>query len=175
MFFDLIEKRRSIRKFKPVPVEPAKVDKLIETALRAPSSRGLNPWQFVVVDQPELLEQLSTAKPHGGAFLKNAGLGIVVVADPEKCDVWVEDCSIAAILIQLAAQALGLGSCWVQIRRREHNETMSAEAYIRDILSIPDTLRVASVIAVGYPDETKAPHPAHTLQTEKVHINRYGN
>lgn len=175
MFFDLIEKRRSIRKFKPVPVERAKVDKLIETALRSPSSRGFNPWRFVVVDQPEILEQLSTAKPHGGAFLKKAPLGIVVIADPEKCDVWVEDCSIASILIQLAAQALGLGSCWVQIRRREHNETMGAETYIRQLLSIPDNLRVESVIAIGYPDETKPPHPAHTLETEKVHINRYGN
>ena len=175
MFFDLIEKRRSIRKFKPAPVERKKVDKLIETALRSPSSRGFNPWQFVVVDQPEILEQLSTAKPHGSDFLKNAPLGIVVLADPEKCDVWVEDCSIASILIQLAAQALGLGSCWVQIRRREHNESTSAENYIREILSIPDTLRVESVIAIGYPNETKAPHPAHTLETEKVHINSYGN
>ncbi len=175
MFFDLIEKRRSIRKFKPVPVERAKVDKLIETALRSPSSRGFNPWRFVVVDQPEILEQLSTAKPHGSAFLKQSPLGIVVVADPAKCDVWVEDSAIASILIQLAAQALGLGSCWIQIRRREHNETMSAETYVRKILSIPDTLRVESVIAIGYPNETKAPHPAHTLETEKVHINSYGN
>jgi nitroreductase len=74
MFFDLIEKRRSIRKFKPAPVEREKVDKLIETALRSPSTLGFNPWQFVVVDQPEIIEQLSTAKPHGSAFLKNATL-----------------------------------------------------------------------------------------------------
>jgi len=173
MFFELIRKRRSIRKFTPVPVERAKVHLLIESALRAPSSRGLNPWRFIVVDQPDILAKLSHAKPHGGAFLRGAPLGIAVIADPEKSDVWVEDCSIASIFIQLAAEALGLGSCWIQIRNREHDAAISAEAYVREVLSIPDTLNVECLIALGYGDEIKASHPAQTLEMEKVHMNRY--
>jgi len=173
MFFELIRKRRSIRKFKPVPVERGKIDLLIETALRAPSSRGLNPWRFIVVDQPDILEKLSHAKPHGGAFLRGAPLGIAVIADPAKSDAWVEDCSIASILVQLAAEALGLGSCWIQIRNREHNATTSAESYVREVLSIPETLNVECLIALGYGDEIKSAHPAHTLEMEKVHMNRY--
>ena len=106
MFFDLIQKRRSIRKFKPVPVEREKINRLIETALRSPSSRGFNPWRFVVVDQPSTLANLSLAKPHGAAFLRDAPLAIVVVGDPQASDVWIEDCSIASTMIQI-----GRASC----------------------------------------------------------------
>jgi len=107
VFFSLIEKRRSIRKFLNQPIEPEKIEKIMEAALRAPSSRGFNPWEFIMITDPLVLEQLSRSKPHGSSFLKNAALGIVVLADEQKCDVWVEDASIASIFIQLAAQALG--------------------------------------------------------------------
>jgi nitroreductase len=109
MFSSLIQKRRSIRKFREKPVENEKIEILIEAALRSPSSRGHNPWEFIVVTEPGLLEKLSSAKMHGSEFLKNAPLGIVVCADEDKCDVWVEDCSIASTFIFLASESLGLG------------------------------------------------------------------
>ncbi len=99
MFMSLIQKRRSIRKFLVKPVEKEKIEEIIEAALRSPSSRGLNPWEFVIVTEPDLLVKLSNAKIHGSQFLKNAPLGIVVCANPKKCDVWVEDCSIASTFI----------------------------------------------------------------------------
>ena len=67
-------------------------------------------------------------KPHGSTFLNDAPLGVVVCAEPEKSDVWVEDASIATIFIELAATSLGLGSCWIQIRERMHYEAQTAEA-----------------------------------------------
>ncbi len=120
-----------------------------------------------------MLEKLSGAKPHGSTFLKDAQLGIVVCADPEKSDVWVEDASIAAIFIQLAATYLELGSCWIQIRERMHDETQTAEAYIGNQLNIPSHLKVESMIAIGYPAESKSPHSRKSLQNEKVHLNLY--
>ncbi|MBF0468892.1 MAG: nitroreductase family protein [Desulfamplus sp.] len=174
MFFSLIEKRRSIRKFKPIPVEQEKIDKIVETALRSPSSRGFNPWCFIVVDQPELLEKLSRAKPHGSSFLKGAPLGIVVCADENKTDVWVEDASIATIFIQLAAQALDLGSCWIQIRKRHHDDRITAESYIRTLLDIPENFKVESMVAVGYPDEYKSAHSKESLEKGKVFLNQFG-
>lgn len=174
MFVPLIEKRRSIRKFLKRPVEPEKVEQLIEAALRSPSSRSLNPWEFIVVSDPDLLRKMAIAKPHGAAFLRVAPLGIVVCADSQKCDVWVEDASIATTYIMLAAQSLDLGSCWVQIRLRDHNETQTAEDYLRELLNIPVNLKVESVIAVGYPAETPPPHPKEELQYEKIHYNAYG-
>ena len=174
MFMDLITNRRSIRRFKADKVETGKIDILKEAALRAPSSQGSNPWEFIFITDRNLLEKLSGAKPHGATFLKDAQLGIVVCADPEKSDVWVEDASIAAIFIQLAATSLELGSCWIQIRDRRHNETRTAEAYIADQLNIPSHLKVGSMIAIGYPAESKSPHPKEELQNEKVHRNQYG-
>ncbi len=174
MFSHLIQKRRSIRKFLKKPVEDEKVDALIEAALRSPSSRGLNPWEFIVVTEHDLLEKLSRAKMHGSAFLKDAPLGIVVCGNPDRSDVWVEDCSIASTFIFLASESIGLGSCWIQIRERMHNDTVTSERYVSDILNLPSGLKVESIIAAGYPDETKPPHKKEELQYEKVCLNQYG-
>ena len=78
MFIDLARKRRSIRQFQDKPVEKEKVDTIIEAALRAPSSRGFNPWEFVVVTDPIKIAGLAESKPHGASFVKNAPLVIVV-------------------------------------------------------------------------------------------------
>ena len=174
MFLSLVQKRRSIRRYEDKPVEPEKIDRLIEVALRAPSSRGFNPWEFVVVTDRILLEKLSKSKPHGASFLKDASLGIVVCADPEKCDVWIEDASIASIYIHLAAESMELGSCWIQIRKRMHDQAKTAEQYIRELLNIPKNLNIESMIAIGYPAEKKSPYPKEDLQFEKVHYNGYG-
>jgi nitroreductase len=174
MFLSLAQKRRSIRRYLEKPVETEKIERLVEAALRAPSSRGFNPWEFVVVTDRVLLERLSKAKPHGASFLKDASLGIVVCADPEKCDVWIEDASIASIYIHLAAESMNLGSCWIQIRERVHDREISAGEYIRELLDIPKNFKIESMIAVGYPDEKKHPHPKEDLQYEKVHYNGYG-
>ena len=113
MFLPLIQKRRSIRKFQEKPVENEKIEMLIEAALRAPSSMGCNPWEFIFVTDQTSLERLSKAKQHGSAFLRNAPLGIVICADPNKSDVWVEDASIAATFLQLTAESAGLSSCCI--------------------------------------------------------------
>ena len=77
-------------------------------------------------------------------------------------------------LFQLAATSLELGSCWIQIRDRMHDETQTAEQFIADVLKIPANLKVEAMIAIGYPAESKSPHPKENLQNEKVHLNQYG-
>jgi len=174
MFLPLIQNRRSIRKYQDKAVEAETIDLLVEALLRAPTSMGKNSWDFVVVTDPGLLEQLSRAKPHGAAFLKNAPLGIVVCGDPQISDVWIENSSIASIYTHLAAASLDLGSCWIQIRERPHDDSRSAEAYIADMLNLPAHLRVLSIIAIGYPDESKAPHPRDALAYDRVSLNSHG-
>lgn len=174
MFIALIQKRRSIRRFLKKKVEQEKIDLLIESALRAPSSRGLNPWEFIVVKDEETLKRLARAKEHGSSFLKNAPLGIVICADPTRCDVWIEDSSIASIFVHLAATSLGLGSCWIQIRERMHNASVTSETYVAQALNIPSHLKVVSIIAVGYPAEEKKGHDKEDLPYHKVHVNIYG-
>lgn len=174
MFMPLIQKRRSIRKYQQREVPPEKMDQLVEAVLRSPSSMGNNPWEFIVMTDPAVLKKLSAAKPHGATFLKNAPLGIVVLGDPGKSQVWIEDCAIASIYIHLAAQSMGLGSCWIQIRDRMHDETRSAGDYVADVLGIPAHMEVEAIVAAGFPDEEKLPHPKTSLQYEKVFRGRYG-
>ncbi|NTW52954.1 MAG: NAD(P)H-dependent dehydrogenase/reductase [Chlorobiaceae bacterium] len=170
---ELLRKRRSIRKFTPENVSRESLQTLIEAALRSPSSRGINPWEFIVVDEPELITELSKVKQSGSAFLKGAPLAVVVCADATKSDVWVEDTSIAAIIIQLVATSLGLGSCWIQIRKRQHDTEKTAESRVRELLGLPPQITVASILAIGYPAEQKLPVPMQELQHDKVRFNSW--
>ena len=170
---ELLRKRRSIRKFADKIIEPEKIEILKEALLRSPSSRGIDPWEFIFVDDSELLKQLALCKPHGAGFLKEAALGIVICADEQKSDVWVEDCSIASILVQMVAQSIGLGSCWIQIRKRKFDDHTTSEDCIRNLLNIPGGLKVESIIALGYPAEKKDPVPRENLKYEKMRINYY--
>lgn len=175
MFLELLSSRRSIRKFKEEPVSKEKIDLLVEAALRAPSSRSLNPWEFIVVTDKKRLAELADCKPHGASFLKEAPLGIVVLADPNRCDVWVEDSSIASIFIHLAAHSLGLGSCWIQVRKRMHADHTSAGKYVAELLEIPAGLEVESIVAVGYPESLRPGHAPESLAYNKVHQGKYGD
>ena len=170
---ELLKQRRSIRKFKDQEIEPEKITQLLKGALLSPSSRNFTPWEFIVVTDKQTLQQLALAKSSGSAFLKNAPLAIVVLADPRVSDVWIEDASIATILIQMVAESIGLGSCWVQIRERKHNEDVSSEDYARWVLNIPEELKVEAIVGIGYPDETKATHREENLKYHKVFLNGY--
>jgi nitroreductase len=170
---ELLRNRRSIRKFTSEKITPEAIETIIEAALRAPSSRGRNPWEFILVDDPQILDKLSTSKQHGSEFLKNAPLAIAVCADSTKSDLWVEDCSIAAIVIQLTAVSLGLGSCWAQIRERQHDSVITAEGYIQELLGLPEQIKVECVLGIGHPAEEKQPVPVDKLQREKIKYNQW--
>ncbi len=165
----LLKTRRSIRKFQSKEVEAEKVDTLIKAALLSPTSRNLFPWEFIIVTDKQLLEKLSTSKAHGSTFLKDAPLGIVVIANEEKSDVWVEDASIASIIVQLTAESIGLGSCWIQIRKRKRKESETSEDYVKQTLNIPEPYKVESIIAIGYADEQRQPYDEAHLQYEKIY------
>jgi len=165
---DLLRTRRSIRAYTDRPIEPEKMQLLKEALLRSPSSREIRPWRFYFVQSPGTLAALSRCKPHGASFLKNAQLGIVVCGEPDQSDVWVEDCSIAALVAHLTAHALGMGSCWCQVRKRDHDKTTTAEGYVRSVLSLPDSLTVEAIVAVGYPAEEKPGVPVNSLPVDKI-------
>ena len=165
---EILRDRRSIRRYKDRQIEEEKIEQLKEAALRAPSSRGINPWRFVFVTDKPMLEKLSSAKESGSSFLKDAALGVVVAAKQGESDVWVEDCSIASIILQLAGCSLDLGSCWIQIRNRRHSSSMSAEDYVKQTLGLPDEFLVECIISFGYPDEDKRPVAAADLEMDKI-------
>ncbi len=174
MFKELAEKRRSIKVYDKRPVEAEKIDAIIEAALRCPSGRGTRPWTFVVVTDKPLLEKLSVAKPQGAEFVKGAPVAVVVCGDPSASGLWVEDCSIAAVTMQYAAHALGLGSRWTHMRGNNFKEGTTSTQYIAQLLGLPDNLNVQCIIALGYPGEEMVPYKKDELRFDKVSYNRYG-
>jgi nitroreductase len=174
MFGRLLEKRRSIRQYSEKKIEAEKIDALVEAVLRTPSGKSKYPCEYIVVEDRQVLEKLSLAKPAGAALLKNATLGIVICADQEKSDTCIEDASIAAIIVQLAAENLDLGSCWVQLRNRKHEDGRSSQQYVAELLGIPEKYMIQTIVAIGYPAETKPPHKKENLHFEKVHKGRFG-
>jgi nitroreductase len=170
---EIIYNRRSTRKFSDRKVDEELIQQILKAALSSPSSKNCQPWEFVVVDDPELLSQLSMAKPHGACLLKHAPLAIVVSGDKTKSDVWIEDCSIASIIIQLAAEGLELGSCWVQIHRRFHDDDQTADEFIRELLDIPDHLEVLSIVGIGFKATDRAALTDKETDWRKVMRNRY--
>ncbi len=173
-FIELIRNRRSMRKFTAEELTQEEVVALLKAALMSPSSKRHNPWQFIVVDDKEKLQRLSRCKEHGAAFLKEAALAVVVTADPLASDVWIEDASVASLMIQLQAEDLGLGSCWIQVRERFTAENVPADQVVRDVLDIPLQLQVLSIVAVGHKGMERKPFDEEHLQWEKIHINTYG-
>ena len=174
MFNELVEKRRSVRAYADRPVEPAKIDAVIEAALRSPSGKAARPWTFVVVTDKALLEKLSVAKPAGAAFVKDAPVAVVVCGDSSASGLWIEDCSIAAVTMQYAALELGLGSRWAQMRGNSFKEGTTSTQYIAGLLGLPGNLDVLCIVAIGYPGENSVPYKKEELHFNKVSYNRYG-
>lgn len=173
-FSELIKTRRSMRKFTAEELTQDEVVTLMKAALMAPTSKRSNAWQFIVVDDKEKLKELSLCKEHASQFIAEASLAVVVTADPLVSDVWIEDAAIASIYLQLQAEDLGLGSCWVQVRERYTASGMASDEYVRNVLEIPLQLQVLSVIAIGHKGMDRKPFDEEHLQWEKVHLNKFG-
>lgn len=172
-FQQLIINRRSTRKFTEEPLSPEQVEMIMKAALMSPASKSANPWQFLLVEDKEMLDKLSYCKKSSSRLIAGCALAIVVLANPLTSDVWIEDSSIASIMIQLQAEDLGLGSCWVQVRERYTMSNTPSDEYIRELFDIPMQLQVLSVIAIGHKAQERPPFDKEKLQWEKIHIGKF--
>lgn len=173
-FSELIKARRSMRKFTEEELTQEQVVTLMKAALMAPTSKRSNAWQFIVVDDKDTLKKLSLCKEQASQFIADAALAVVVTADPLVSDVWIEDAAIASIYLQLQAEDMGLGSCWVQLRERFAMSGISSNEYVHDVLDIPLQLQALSIIAIGHKGMERKPFNEDYLQWEKIHLNKYG-
>ena len=169
----LLLERHSIRRYKDQPVDADSVRTILEAALLAPSSKSARPWEFVVVEDKAVLTQLAGCKQMGSKPLAGAAFAVVVTADAARSDVYIEDASVAALLMHLQAADLGIGSCWIQIRNRFAPDGESSEVIVREILGIPEDMAVECIITFGYPDEQRRPVDPEKLLWEKVHIGTW--
>lgn len=152
MFADLARSRRTTRMFTSVPLLPQEVSAILEAGDLAPSSRNRRPVRLFPVTDEGLIRRLSLCKDSGTKALETCTFAVIVAADPSVSDVWIEDCSIASIMMQLQAEDLGIGSCWIQVRLRSGNDVPAGDFIIKEAGLDPD-LRVLSVIAFGRPAE----------------------
>ncbi len=172
-FSELIKVRRSHRMFTEELLSGDDVKLLLRAGLIAPSSKGLHSYEFIVVEDKQMLTALSQCKAVGSDFLSGAPLAIVVLADPRISDVWIEDASVAATHILLQAEDLGLGACWIQVRDRLSAEGQPTEEIVKSCLGIPDEMRVVCMIAVGHKGMERKPQNEDRLKWERVHIGQY--
>jgi nitroreductase len=172
-FKELCKNRRSIRRFTDEELTQEQVETLLKTALMVPSGKSVRGWEFIVVDDKNILTQLAHSKDHGAELVEGAPLAVVVAYDSTKSDVWVEDASAATTYLLLSAADMGLGACWVQIRNRMAADGTLAEENCREILGLPSEMRVHSIVAVGHKDQERKPIDEEKLLWEHVHINQY--
>ena len=161
-FAEVVRKRRSIRRYKETPVPRESIVKLLEAARLAPSAGHRQPWHFIVVQDRETIEKLAG----GRIWVADAPVVIVGVADLEVSPNWCfNDLAIAFEHIVLSATDLGLGTCWMGLIYRDKE--------VKELLGIPDKLKVVAMTPLGVPDETPAPKTRKSLD-EIVSWDRYG-
>ncbi len=167
---DAIFTRRSIRKFKPVAVDPQKLELLLKSAMYAPSARNEQPWHFIIIDDPEVKNKVMNAHPYA-KMLSQAPVAILVCGDKNleiSPGYWPVDCSAATQNILLAAHATGLGAVWLGV----HPRTERKKA-IREIFNLPQHIEPFSVVAIGVPDEQK--EQPERFRPERIRKNRWDN
>lgn len=152
--FKAIKKRRSIRAFERKEVSEEQVETLIDAARHAPSAGNIQPWEFVVVRDPEIKGRLSVAALNQ-AFIEEAPVVIVVCADEARSgqgyesrgvDLYcIQDTAAATENLLLAAYAMGLGTCWVGAFREDK---------VRRTLKTPTHIRPVAIVPVGCPAES---------------------
>lgn len=149
-------------------IEAEKVETILKAALMAPSSRNRHTTRFVVVDEPERLQQLADAKEAGSDFIRQAAFAVVLTDNPMDNDCWIEDASIAAYAMQCQAFDVGVGTCWVQIRERYLSDGTKSEDVVKGIVGLDEADRVLCIMAFGIPAHDIPPHDENNLKWENV-------
>ncbi len=146
-----IKNRRTIRKFKPNPIDEEKLQMILEAGRWAPSFSNLQPWKFIVTKDQNLKNELDKASKESVLHLgiNEAPLVILVCVDRRIDPLHAIEAGAAATQnIALAGHSLGLGVGWIGVWGTE------AETAIQKLFQLPETTRVVSLLPIGYPAES---------------------
>lgn len=165
----IMENRRSVRNYTGETIPNEKIDRVLKAGLLSASGRSKKPWEYIVVKNKDTLLKLSKCRVGSAKMLEGADCAIVVIANADLTDVWVEDCSIAMANMHLMADSLGIGSCWIQGRLRESENGESTESYLRDILRFPENYRLEAILSLGMTNNHPDAHNSDELPFEKIH------
>lgn len=170
---DTILARRSVRQYTDEAIPEEKLNAILYAGLAAASSKNRRPWEFVVVQEREMLDRLCGCRPGAGNLLGRCRAAIVVCADAEAVDVWVEDCASAITQMHLTADAIGVGSCWLQVRLRKAEDGRDTADVVRELLGIPAKFGVMAILTLGMPAGHPAPHRVQELPLDKIHREHF--
>lgn len=158
--YEVLESRRSVRKYKTEDVSEEKLKKVLEAARIAPSWSNLQCWRFIVVRDGEVKKELGASMPDNNPAKKAVGetapVVVVLCANPKESgdqdgkDYYLLDAGLAMQQMMLAAQAEGLGTCWV---------ALFDEAKAREACSVPEDYRVVGLTPLGYPEKQPSARP----------------
>jgi nitroreductase len=141
-FFETVSQRTSVRKYKDKPLPKGDLEKIVDAGRQAPSARGVEPWEFIVVREKNTLALIAEKAPNG-AFLKQAAAAIIIVCRDTKH--YLEDGCAACENILLAAAALGIGACWIAGDKKDYAESL------KDLLGVAAGYKLVCLISLGYP------------------------
>ncbi|MFW9975289.1 MAG: nitroreductase family protein [Candidatus Thorarchaeota archaeon] len=155
-FFNVVKKRRSIRKYKDIEIPDEHITQMLEAARLAPSTNNTQSWRYIVVRNPETIALLSLVAGRQ-KFIENSKAVIISIANrtasccPGNPSMWhVQDTMIATEHIVLAATALGYGSCWVAMLDSRNSQNI---VEVKQALRIPETADIVALVTLGVPDE----------------------
>ena len=120
------------------------------------------------------MEMLCRTHPVAVAkMLNNAAAAVVVVADREKSDTFVEDSCVAMMNMELMATSLGIGNCWIQVRIRDAENGSASEDYLREILKFPENFACQSILSLGFPAKLPRQREIEKLNFDKIHEEKF--
>ena len=161
--FDAFKNRISVREYSSKPVEKEKLEKMVDAGHLAPTARGEQPWEFIIVTNKEKVKELAEITDHG-KFMAGAAASIVIFCKDTKY--YLEDGCSAAENVLLAAAAQGVASCWIA-GDKKHYAPAIAKA-----IGVPENYKLISVISLGYPVEKPQPHQKRPLK-EVIHWEKF--
>ncbi len=161
--------RRSIRSYQShEKISKEELVDLLKAAMQAPSAMNKQPWSFVVVDSPDILEKIEKLHPYA-AFVKDAGTAIIVCGNRADSyeEYWKVDPLLAGQNLLLAAHGMGLGACWCGI----YPDEARTQTFIK-LLGLPENVIPMALIVVGIPSVPFVA-PTSRYDTKKVHFNKW--
>lgn len=161
--------RASVRHYKPDRVPEEALQEILRAALHAPSANNARPWHIIVVTDAAKRAELSNVH-QWARFCAEAPVVLVFCGDPTRSEHWwIEDCCAAIENAMIEAVNQGLGTCWIGIRGGSKSERQT-ERYVQQALGIPEHVRVAALVSLGYPAgdvQPKEPGPMDAIHYER--------
>jgi nitroreductase len=152
---EAIKKRRSHRAYLDKPISKEILEEIIDCARLAPTAINIQPWEFVVVTEKEMLEKIAAVTDYG-KFIKSAAACVIVLSEGTKY--YMEDGCAATENILLAAESFGIGSCWVAGDKKHYCKD------ILELISAPKDYKVVSILPLGYYEKGIKPHSKRALK-----------